>query len=116
MDDTSAILELKDRFEQWGLTVQQAPSGKIFICRIHEGEISHDALYEDHFPVGMPNRPLSDRVLESIVEFVQTNKSEPKQLKTIEKPGNYGLYGASIRDNRISSELVSAIDEFLQDG
>lgn len=51
-----------------------------------------------------------------MIDVILTNKGSPQTVVDNRATGNYGLYGSSVRDNRVNSELISAIDEFLFGG
>ena len=115
IENSSSILDLCDKFEEAGLTVRQNAASNIFICKIEDGKPCSNKLYEDHIPIGKPNEKISDKTAKMIKIFVEENININQKLD-IKIIGNYGLYGSSIRDNLIESEIITAIQELLFDG
>jgi hypothetical protein len=50
-NDPSSLFALEEDFNAIGLTIQKSHSGKVFICRIEDGQPTCQKLFEDHIPI-----------------------------------------------------------------
>lgn len=107
--EPSQILELEEKLNAIGLTVQQSQAGRIFLCRISEGRPACNDLFEDHVPICDFNGTLDDRAKMIALEFILSNVASPDRISHTGQEGNYGLYGTTLHDN-----LIKAISEWIE--
>lgn len=90
------ILSLKKVIEESGFKICNTVSRKLILCRIKNGKICTDDIYEDYVPLcNFNNEPVSDRMIKVLSKFISENYN-PKE-KLINKENNDTIfYGKTI--------------------
>lgn len=115
-DSPQSLLQLEDQFNDVGLTVQLAASGKLFLCLIEDGKPAHERLLEDHIPLCQCTGVLDETVKGKIVSFVMENAKGPSQIEKPDKSNSW-FYGDSIKKQRgiLESDIIEAVAEWLDE-
>ena len=99
-DSPQSLLQLEDQFNNVGLTVQLAASGKLFLCLIEDGKPVHEKLLEDHIPLCQCTGVLDETVKGKIVSFVMENAKGPSQIEKLDSSNSW-FYQTTTQTPRI---------------
>jgi hypothetical protein len=91
------VLSLKKIIEESGFKICNTVSRKLILCRIKDGRVCTDNIYEDYIPLCTSSgEPVSDRMIKVLSKFISENYN-PKE-KLINKENNTAiLYGNTIK-------------------
>lgn len=114
------LLSLEEHFNRIGLSLREAYSGKLLLCKVIDGIPVATKTFDDYIPIGKLTEELTDKAVDRIIGFVVENHTD--HPVTIKKPkennGNYGLYGSSFHDGinaEIEKQLINAIAEWMNE-
>lgn len=115
-DDPEMLLSLEEDFNKIGLSLQQANSGKLLLCKIVDGRPVVTKSFDDYVPIGRLAEELTEKAINRVIGFVVENNSKPATIDDSKNIGNYGLYGSSFHDNATAdSRLIDAIAEWINE-
>ena len=111
----SNLLAMEEDFNKIGLTIQTTTKNRIILCKIKDEQPYCREICEDYIFIGSydgGDQILSDRVIDTLVEFVDNAHSKP--AKVVDKmrswQRNVSMYGKVILVNEdvhaLSQEII----------
>ncbi len=100
--DWKSFYELAEDFQQIGLAIQETQGGRLVLCKLSGGRPVIESIIDDYIFVGGKSRldeEISQRGLEVILNFVQSNAGKPQRLIVASQDytRDMSLYGKPLR-------------------